>query len=156
MNPNDELFIPIAQRLGLDALIFDDSGLCPLVFDDRFTITLELDEDGDTLHLYSTLGQAPEDLIDQLTCFAGLLEANLFGRGTGGATLSFEPDGRYLVINQSLSLQQSNPEALQTLFERFVQAADAWHDRVSNRFWQDPDFTADNSPAAGIPTFIKV
>ncbi len=153
----DTLLQPLTERLGLEALDFDDRGTCSLVFDERFTITLELDDEEQMLHLYSTLGKAPEDLIDQLTCFAALLQANLFGRGTGGASLAFEPESQALMISRNCSLKPLSAKALQADFERFVQATDAWHERVAAQFWQEDD--QDNTaqpPSIGMPTFIKV
>ena len=152
----DTLLQPLAERLGLEALDFDDRGTCSLVFDERFTITLELDDEEQMLYLYSTLGKAPEDLIDQLTCFAALLQANLFGRGTGGASLAFEPESQALMISRNCSLMQLSAEALQADVERFVQATDAWYERVSTRFWEDAEDDTAQSLQVGMPTFIKV
>ncbi len=147
----------LADQLGLGALAFDDRDTCSLVFEDRFTVTLELDEGAEQLHLYTGLGKAPEDPIDQLTCFAALLEANLFGQGSGGANLALEPESGELLISRGLSLKQLSPGDLQGVFLRFVHAADAWQERVSGRFWEQVEPTGPTpSPAGPGPGFVRV
>ena len=161
MNTED-LLQALAQRLGFEALRFDSDGICSLAFEERFTVTLERRDETDTLYLYSTLGPAPEDIIDQLTCFAALLEANLFGRGAGGANLGFEPQSQTLMISRVLPLNQLNAGALQNEFGLFVQATEAWCERVAARFWEDPDASEarepvfNNSGNPGRTGFIKV
>ena len=157
MNVTNHL-TPIAELLGLEALEFDDRGICTLDFDDRFQTTLEVDEDGDTLHLYAVLGQAPEDAIDQLTCFAAMLDANLFGRGTGGAALAFDGESGSLMLSRSCSVTQPGSNGIASVFSAFVSATEFWQQQVAGEFWRD----ADGSPETpghdeqGAPAFIKV
>ena len=139
MQDINELTQTLAERLGMENLQFDDEGLCSLLFEDRFTVTLEIDDADNALHLYSNLGKAPEDVIDQLTCFAALLDANLFGRGTAGATLGFEPNSQSLMLSRALALPTLDAETAYTELGRFVQAAGVWSERVAASFWQDAD-----------------
>ena len=154
-------FQALAQRLGFESLPFDNDGICSLAFEERFTITLEWHAEHATLYLHSTLGTAPEDIIDQLTCFAALLEANLFGRGTGGANLAYEPRSQTLMISRTLVLSQLDADALQQAFGVFVQATETWCERVADRFWEDDTEASggDVNPAdteSANPIFIKV
>ncbi len=150
---------PIAEHLGLETLELDDRDSCSLDFDQQFAISLELDEDGETLHLSAALGAAPADLIDQLACFAAMLDANLFGRGTGGASLAYHADSGTLMLSRACFLTASDPDALVRAFSGFVSATEVWKARVDAEFWRSPDDEEPgDTPPAGdaTPTLIKV
>ena len=149
MRDINELSKTLAGQLGIDELCFSDEGLCSLSFDDRCTVTLEIDDEDGALYLYCNLGKAPEDIVDQLSCFAALLEANLFGRGSAGANLGLEADSRSLMISRALPLATLDAATLQLELGRFVQAAETWRGRVAEAFWQADEAPA---PAPATPT----
>ena len=164
MQDPDTLLQTLAQSLGFETLVFEPDGVCSLAFEERFTVTLERDDENGLLHLYSTLGSAPDDVIDQLTCFAALLQANLFGRGTADANLGYEPDSQTLMLSRKLVLQQLDGDSLQTAFGLFIQATETWSQRIAERFWENSeedatdfeDGATDHVADSSNPVFIKV
>lgn len=154
----NELLRPLAEALGLTELTLDDQGTCALVLDDRLPVTLALDDASATLHLYCVLGPGPEDLLHQAACYAAMLDANLFGRGTGGATLAMDPDAGDMVLCRSLPLTQTTPESLLDAAELLIQAADSWHTRVQERFWErlDDDDAGDDPEPPAPETLMRV
>lgn len=69
------------------------------VVNDKFCITLEEQEDGSRFYLYGVIGLI--DPNEECLIFSKALEANLFGRGTGSASIGFDKQSRSLIMFQS-------------------------------------------------------
>ena len=78
----------IALTLGLPALDFDSNGCARMLFDGKVAVNFESDELSGQLHLYCDLGELP--LRGREALYRALLEANLFGVQTQGATLAVD------------------------------------------------------------------
>jgi Tir chaperone protein (CesT) family len=82
----NELIAGMAQRLGL-SLELNDEGACRLVFEDKYTVDIQVQEGQENrFYFVSTVGQAEAPTEAQLRT---LLDANLFGQGTGEAALAY-------------------------------------------------------------------
>src|SRR5262245_50605592 len=79
------LIAALGADIGLPNLQLDEEGRCTLDFD-ATRVTFELDERAENLFLYSGLGTLSADALPATA--ERLLAANLFWRGTGGATLA--------------------------------------------------------------------
>ena len=100
--------------------------------DHEMTVTLELDEglsvtlsaEGGQLIAFARLGQAPEN---DVTLMEALLSANLFWRGTAGATLSLDPETRSVYMAQALPQAcLADMALLNEAVEHFVALQETW------------------------------
>ena len=82
------------------------------------------DEAGENAFLF---GEVPAPPPDREAAFRkAVLEANFFGRGTGGAVFSVNPDtGAYTLI-QSERLDHLDPKAFFSFVEKFVNTLATW------------------------------
>lgn len=117
------LITALGIDVGLPELRLDGEGRCVLDFD-ATRVTFEADEATEALFLYATLGLLPADA--PVATMERLLAANLFWRGTGGATLGFDPASRRIVLAQSLPASRISEVAFKATVERFVTTAELW------------------------------
>ena len=84
----NELIAGMAQ-LGL-SLELNDEGACRLVFEDKYTVDIQVQE-GQENRFYFVMHSRPGEAPTEAGC-APCLDANLFGQGTGEAALAYDPD----------------------------------------------------------------
>lgn len=118
----------LGTDLGIAGLHLDDEGRCTLAFDD-VRVTFEFDEQRGQVFLYAGLGILPADAPAAL--LERLLGANLFWRGTGGATLGLDEGSRRLVLVQAVASDTINETAFRAVVERFVATAETWMGRAA-------------------------
>ena len=125
MSTADQLLLDLGQTAGLpQPLRFDAQGCARLVFDTRLAIDFERDDDAGVLQVYSVLGPLPAEGREAL--YQRLLEANLFGSATAGATLAVDGQTREVVLCRTVDVQETGGPAFVRLVERFVAAAEDW------------------------------
>lgn len=130
MHSCDQLLLDLGQTAGLpQPLRFDDQGCARLTVDSHLHIDFERDADADLIQLYSVLGPMPAR--DNEALYRQLLEANLFGLETAGATLSIDPDQREIVLCRTIRAEGTAAPAFVQLVERFIAAAEQWKERVA-------------------------
>lgn len=78
---------------------------------------------GDTLLIYSRVGEVA---VDQPEMLEVLLEANLFGQQTGGATLALERFSRAVVLQQSMEAHGLDVRSLEARISSFLDQAERW------------------------------
>ena len=110
-------------HVNIPDLAFDEAGVCKLSFDD-IQLTIETEPSGESLLIYSDLG--PMNTGAQTDMAERLLEANLFGQGTGGATLSLERQTGHVVLCQSIRAAAVSDPQFRQMVEVFVAAAEKW------------------------------
>ena len=81
-----------------------------------------------------------------------VLEANFFGRGTGGAVFSINPETGAYTLVQSERLDRLAPEAFFALVERFVNALATWKG-ISDASHEKADSDAAGRPEVERPSF---
>lgn len=125
----DDAIAQLGQKMGVE-LKLDENRACRLVFDGTLNVDFE----------------APEALADQLvmSCVVApdvfpegreavlqsLLEANLFGRGTGGGTLALDEERGEILLQRALTMSRSDLQDLVNAMEQLVQYAEAWMERL--------------------------
>jgi hypothetical protein len=112
-----------AKSLGLGELSFEEDDRCTLAFD-QVVVNFQVDGDTGELVLYAKVGELPE--APSPTLLTRLLEANLFHRGTGGATLGIESEERLIVLARNLPVEGLDPVVFGEIVTRFVNAAEFW------------------------------
>lgn len=125
----DDAIAQLGQKMGVE-LKLDENRACRLVFDGTINVDFE----------------APDALADQLvmSCVVAadvfpegreavlqsLLEANLFGRGTGGGTLALDEERGEILLQRALTMSHADLQDLVNAMEQLVQYAEAWTERL--------------------------
>jgi len=117
----------LGDRLGLEGLELDEDDSCTLRFGEALEVTMQLDDDAFVLSAEVGVAPAPAEPA----MLEALLEANLFWSGTGGATLSMDPSSRRVFLHERCLASALAPDRLETMLERFVNAAESWAAKVS-------------------------
>lgn len=130
----------------------NDSALAELA--DGSEIYLEYDSEKDELYLYCQVAcLPPERLADHA---AQLLEANLFGRHTGGtAVLAYDPDESMLVLWDKLSLPQLTGDDFRERFAYLYLSKKHWSDTLRSEL-PDGDEKQEGAPFfMPLPSFLS-
>ena len=113
----DDLIAGVAQQLGL-TMELNDEGACRLVFEDKYTVDIQVEEDQkNRFYFLSTVGQAEAPTEAQLRT---LLDANLFGQGTGEAALAYDPDMEEIALQHCFDARYVDLGQLMAALEEFV------------------------------------
>lgn len=73
--------------------------------------------------------QIPE--VEAETLYMNLMEANLFGQGTGGGVLGISSNGNQFVFSKKI-LQDLNYQEFKEKIEEFINYADFWRVEIQN------------------------
>lgn len=114
----------IALTMGLPDLDFDANGCARLLFDGKVAVNFESDEVAGQLHLYSDLGELP--LRGREAVYRALLEGNLFGIQTKGATLAVDGSQDQVVLSRTVLMEELSLSAFSELLAGFVGCAEHW------------------------------
>ncbi|PTY06745.1 hypothetical protein DB346_00325 [Verrucomicrobia bacterium LW23] len=142
-----QLLAELGNHMGLSNLRLNERGVCRLVFDQKLSVTIELAQDGKTLILYSLAGKVPDKA--GASFLRMLLDASLFGRGTGGCiSLAMESDDGEIYLQSLLPIDKLDGITLAGVLEDLVNSAENWHQRFETNDF--PSFE-DSPEAAGEP-----
>lgn len=108
---------PLAAAVGVP-LQLDADGVVGMELDNGLVCTIELDAQAEILYFHSVLMVVPPAQAGEV--FLRAMEANLYGLGTGGATLGWHAQRRHLVASQSLPLAALSEESFLMLLQAFV------------------------------------
>lgn len=139
----------LGRQIGLK-LKLDRNNACRLVFDKSTTVDIEAVDAG-TVFLHAAVGIVPTAGRDAV--YETLLEANLFGRGTGAAVLAVDKSLGEVVLHRRLDMAKTEYSDFTAALEDFVTHARAWTDRL------EAMRRSTAAPAAsGIPTetFMRI
>jgi Tir chaperone protein (CesT) family len=117
----------LGAEVGIPELTLDEAHCCALAFD-SVVVNFELDESSEQLFLYASLGPMP---AAGSKVYEQLLEGNLLWQDTGGATLSLDRQGNRVMLHQDLPAERLSEADFKAAVEQFVNAAEAWTERVS-------------------------
>lgn len=144
----EQVFSELALRWSLPALRLDAHGCARLQVDQRWTVHLEVSDADGVVHLYGTVAPAPASPGEAY--WRTLLEANLFGQATGGATLALDAQQAEIVLCDRVPLPGLGAQALESAIERFLQALEHWTDRLG-RATEGPQGGLAQAAALGAP-----
>ena len=127
-----DLLNEYARSIGMDSLSLDEAGRCSLLFDDKFSVTLETHPETGALVIFAELGPVP---VDREHAFCQqMLRANYFWQHTGGlGTLALAPEEDPNVPQTAALMYQTPLQSLdfgtfQNRLSDFVDTAEAWID----------------------------
>ena len=124
----EDVLKELGNQMGLPNLKLDENKVCRLIFDKKFTIDIEASEDLKTVHIYSALCIIPPR--DKETLYESLLEANLFGRGTGGAAFGVDIEMGEILLSQKLVMEKLDYQDFVNVLESFVNHVEAWTEKI--------------------------
>ena len=123
----DQFITELASELGLPDFEFNSENVARLVVDDQIVIDMEYVEESDHIHVFSSLGTLASD-VDVLR---EVLSANLFGRGTGGATLALDVEQDELLLCHTTALATLDIPRFAEFLHAFSQTAFFWTERLA-------------------------
>lgn len=126
----NQLLNGLGLIMSLPNLRFDEHGCARLMFDGATAIDLEVDNDTGSLQLYSVLSPVPPEGREAM--FRSLLEGNLFGAQTHGATLAIDALFNEILLCRTIDLKQVSGAEFFALMERFVDSVETWKERIEN------------------------
>jgi hypothetical protein len=112
------------SALGLPALSFDRNGCARMLFEGDVVVNFERNDLNGLLHLYCDLGALPSG--DREALYLTLLEANLFGVQTRGATLALDTKQDQVVLWRSVHIAALTLSSCSEILNSFVERAAHW------------------------------
>ena len=124
----EQLLNDLGLTMGLPDLKFNEQGCARLVFDSKTSVNLESDADTGQLQIYTDLCPLPPEGREAL--YLSLLEGNLFGLQTEGATLAVDSANQEVVLCQTLMAEELGADGFLAIIERFVNCAEQWRAQI--------------------------
>lgn len=124
-----ELLVALGERLNIE-LAFDRDGLCSLNVDGMSVVLSDLAE-AYSIGICGEIGEPPpQQGLERL--LTAMLNANHCFRGTGGATLSRDPESDRFCLCQTLDVRNLDVDAFFAALETFVNTQEAWRKLVAD------------------------
>ena len=125
----DRLLASLGETLGIE-LAFDEDGVCDLVVQDSFGVSLKKSEEDGTLTMFSSLCADLPDPADY-SLVLDLLEFNLGAASGASCAVGRDPHGGTLIAWETFPASRLASTSLTELFEHFVQSRIALAEIVS-------------------------
>ena len=135
----DEILKAFGADLGLE-LEMDDSGSCTFSAD-RFTITLTVLQEFESIALTADLGDPPAEKLENL--YRLMLESNYLFNATSGATLSVNGENGHIVLCGLFRCVGADADAFSRTLERFVNTCETWTKIVAEYRYSVENFKDD-------------
>lgn len=103
----------------------DENNIYHLSITEDARVTVKELEPG--ISFYAQIAECPEEKKEDL--FIYLMKANLFGQGTGGAAIGFDPDEKFLTLSLTLSYEM-NYQHFKEKLEDFVNYLIYWKEEI--------------------------
>lgn len=131
MHTAEQLLSALGRHSGLpDAFAFDHNRCARIIFDETVAVTLEASIDDGPLHVYSVLGALPDGNREAI--LLKLMNANLFGADTAGATLAIDGTTDEIVICRQVNTDQATEWGFISMIDQFVAAVEVWTAKLSD------------------------
>ena len=124
----EQLLNDLGLTMGLPDLKFNEQGCARLVFDSKTSVNLESDADTGQLRIYAVLWPLPPEGREAL--YLSLLEGNLFGLQTQGATLAIDSANYQVVLCRTLVADELSANSFLAIIESFVNCAEQWRAQI--------------------------
>ena len=118
----------LGKTIGLPDLKPDEELHCCLGVDEKIILHIQYNDEFNQMTLFSQLGYVPEEY--QLKAYALFLHANVFWKGTGGATIGVDKDSGVVSMGFIVPLFRMEYEQFQRLLENFIKNTEKWIVRV--------------------------
>jgi Tir chaperone protein (CesT) family len=127
MSHQNSLLLALGPALGIEPWSMDEDGAVAIDFGDDLVIFIASENAADhesSLVMYARIGELP---LGQTEVLEELLEANLLGQATNGATLSLERYSRTVLIHWRPAFSVSSTVVdLESIVRSFADTAERW------------------------------
>lgn len=132
----------LGEKLGIPGLALNASGVCQLVFEQRWVTTLVHDAALHRIVLHCPLCAAPQTQTLSANTLRGLLQASFMGQECGGGHLALAPDGS-ICLQLGVAISDAD-EMLAQALETLLNQAERWAARLQ---------AGDAAPAPAMPAW---
>lgn len=149
------LITALGTHVGISDLALGEDNVCRLVQDGTVVVDIEHQPGTDNAQVFSIVGTHPGSNVALLH---RLLEANLFGQGTGGSQLGLDEERGEIVLSHAVDLTTMTAERFISLLDAFVGYAQTWSQEIldlQNAEEEAPE-SGEASTEASSPEFIRV
>lgn len=142
-----DMILELGDKLGLGKLELDENNTCSLVFDNIHAIDMKVTDDGNEIQIFSPVSIVPEKNREAFLC--QLMEANLFGQGTGGSLFSVIKEIDLLFMYRKFRLEVSDYQNFEKGLETFLNYLEAWKKKIETEYGEGDGSTTTPTPAKG-------
>lgn len=121
----DALIHQLGKDLGQPELTLKTENGCTITFEGGLAINMELSDSGKVLHLHAELCDIPEGGKEAL--FEQLLEIQVFGYATGGASFGIIKDIGKVILYRNIELEHLHYEDFYAMLEFFIELYKTWY-----------------------------
>lgn len=123
------LLSKFGERVGIADLALDDDNYCMLRLDDALSLSIEFSPVGEQVIFTTRVGTLPGEQRNAL--LQAIAEANFHWAGTGGGTLSLNPqdDSVYLQFREAST--QMDQQRFENLLQALVHNTERWAARLA-------------------------
>ncbi len=118
----DDFVALLEEKSGMSPLKFSDEGVISFAFNGDFLLNIETSDNNTHLNIHAKIGTLPHK--NRENCLKSLLDANLFGQKTQGASLGTEAQEVYLF--RSFPLKTLEFDYFLDALIGFMQAQQEW------------------------------
>ena len=152
-----EVFLKfLEENTGITPLKFSSDGIISLIFNDNYTVHLKKSEDDYILTVFGIIGKVPDN--DSELCLLNLLDANLFGRGTGTASIGVNVESKEIIIFEKFSFNDLEQIDFVAKLKGFLNTQEHWTTLISSDnagSVSNANITHQGSQSLGSP-FLKI
>ena len=120
----DEFVDQFQQKSGMSPLQFSDEGVISFIFNGEFTASIEKSDNDTLVTIHAKIGDLPTE--NQESCMKALLEANLFGQKTGGASIGMDASTNEVYLFRTFALHTLEIDYFFDALTSFMQTQQQW------------------------------
>ncbi len=137
----------LGRMLGIDSLAWDSDASCLIEFADNVGITLYFNDEHDVIYIYALVGELAPDAPSNL--LGEVLESNLFGIGTRGASFGLDRDNGLLYLSRSVPQGAVCGEYLYRCLIDMLDVLRRWKPKLSAALSANADHPSEGPPSTG-------
>src|SRR5690349_6565149 len=111
----------LAAAAEIDSLELNEQGVCAVRFGDRAEIVFELPVPAAALHLYCPVCDVSEDPVAETALYRRVLEWNMLGLETRGASFAVDRDSNRVLLCYSMPLEGADVTTFQNTVGNFAE-----------------------------------
>ena len=94
------------------------------------TVDMEASSDGKKGYIDSVVCSIPTEAVEKERLFDALMEANLFGHGTGGATFAADITAKEILFCRTIEVDKVNFTEFANMLEVFLNNLETWLEKI--------------------------
>lgn len=119
------------QRYKLERLGFDERGRCALLVDQDVEMFLQKIGEGEIVYMYAPVMKVPKE--GKRWVLSTLLKANLFGKGTRGASFAINKETHEIYFHRIMVMKKVSYELFMDCFQDAIEQVRYWRERINRK-----------------------